>query len=64
MLWSLFKLVLFVCAVAAMAFGASLLMETNGGIRLEAVGREINLGPLQSVIALIVLLVALWLVLK
>ena len=64
MLWSLFKLVLFVCAVAAMAFGASLLMETNGGIRLEAVGMEINLGPLQSVIALIVLLVALWLVLK
>ena len=64
MLWSLVKICLFVCVVAAAAFGASYLLESNGGVRLEVAGTEYNFGPLESVIALVVLLVAVWVLLK
>lgn len=64
MLWSLFKIILFVCAVAAMTFGAAYLLESSGGIRIEVATFEYSLGPLQSVIALVLLLVGLWLLLK
>ena len=64
MLWSLVKVLLFVCAVAALAFGAGMLLETEGGITVAVAGWEFTLGPLQSVIAALVLLAAVWLVLK
>jgi HemY protein len=64
MLWSLVKIVLFVCVVAAAALGAGFLLETDGGMRIEVAGSEYTLGPLQSVVALILLVVAVWLFLK
>lgn len=64
MLWSLVKICLFVAVVAAAAFGASYLLESQGGIRLEVAGTEYNFGPLESVIALVFLLVAVWVLLK
>lgn len=64
MLWSLFKIVLFVCAVAALAIGAGWLMEVDGGIRIAFTGIEFTLGPLQTVIAGILLIVAIWAMLK
>ncbi|SES07456.1 HemY protein [Tranquillimonas rosea] len=64
MLWSLLKIVLFVCVIAALALGAGYLMETDGLIRIAVAGFELNLGPLQAAIFALLLLFAVWLVLK
>jgi HemY protein len=64
MLWSLLKIVLFVVIVAGLALGAGVLMETGGGLRISVGTMEFTLGPLQSIIALLGLLVAAWVVLR
>ena len=64
MLWSLLKILLFVVLVAILALGASLLLDMQGALRLSVAGWEFTLGPLQVVIGGVILLVALWLVLK
>ena len=64
MLWSLVKIIIFMATVAVVALGAGYLTETEGGIQITALGVEYTLGPLESVIALGVLLVALWVLLK
>lgn len=64
MLWSLFKIVLFVVLVAALTLGAGFLMESSGGIQITAGGTEFTLGPLQSVIAALVAVLAVWVFLK
>lgn len=60
MLWSLFKIILFICAVAALAIGAGWLMESQGGMTLQFGGWELNLGVLQAVIALALLVISVW----
>ena len=64
MLWSLIKVLVFVAIVAALALGASYLMETEGGVLVVVMGQEFSFGPLESVLGLLVLTVALWIVLK
>lgn len=64
MLWSLLKVLVFVAIVAALTWGAGFLMEMGGGATLQMAGYEISLSPLQLVIGLVVLLIALWLLLK
>ncbi|MGH1453354.1 MAG: heme biosynthesis protein HemY [Paracoccaceae bacterium] len=65
MLWSLIKIVIFVAIVAAAAFGASYLLDMGGGLVITIPGVvEYNLTPLKAVIALILLVLAIWLVLK
>lgn len=64
MLWSLIKIVLFVAVVGALAWGAGFLLESQGGVQLTLLGTEYSFGPLQSVIAVIVLLLAGWVLLK
>jgi HemY protein len=64
MLWSLFKIVLFVVIVSALTIGAGFLMESSGGIQITVGGTEFSLGPLQSVIAALVMILAVWLFLK
>ena len=64
MLWSLLKIVLFMVLVAAAAWGAGLLMEADGGMRIAFAGTEYTLGPLESVIALLLLLAAAWVLFK
>ncbi|MDJ1009414.1 MAG: heme biosynthesis HemY N-terminal domain-containing protein [Paracoccaceae bacterium] len=64
MLWSLIKIVLFIGIVAALAFGAGLLLESEGGVRVSVAATEFTLGPLESVIAALVLLAGLWVLLK
>ena len=64
MLWSLFKIVLFVVIVAALTLGAGYLMESTGGIQITAGGTEFTLGPLQSVIAALVAIFVVWIFLK
>ncbi|MBD3665191.1 heme biosynthesis protein HemY [Sulfitobacter aestuariivivens] len=64
MLWSLIKIVLFVGIIAALAWGAGFLLESEGGIQLQVMGTEYSFGPLQSVIAVILLVIAVWIFLK
>lgn len=64
MLWSLIKIMLFVVIVAALAWGAVYLLESDGGIQLTVMGTEYSFGPLQSIIALVVIMFGVWLLLK
>lgn len=64
MLWSLVKILVFIALVAALAVGAGYLLESDGGVQVTVAGTEYTLGPLQSVIAALVLVLALWLGLK
>lgn len=64
MLWSLIKIVLFVVVVAALALGAGYLLESEGGVQITVMGTEYSFGPLQSVIAALVLVLGVWLFLK
>lgn len=64
MLWSLLKIVVFISLVAAGAWGAGLLMEADGGMRIAVAGQEYTLGPLASVVALLALLASAWVLFK
>jgi HemY protein len=64
MIWSLLKVLLFITVIGTLTYGATLLLETGGGIRIAAAGYEFTLGPLQAVIVLLALMVAIWLVMK
>lgn len=64
MLWSLIKIILFVAIVAACALGADYLLKSEGGVQLTVMGSEFTFGPLQSVIAAIVLVLGVWVLLK
>ncbi|MDC0737780.1 heme biosynthesis HemY N-terminal domain-containing protein [Cognatishimia sp. SS12] len=64
MLWSLTKILFFVVSIALLALGAGYLMESDGGVMVTVAGVEYTLTPLMSAIALVVLVVALWILLK
>ena len=64
MIWSLIKVLLFVAAIAGLTFGAGVLLDTGGGIRIAISGYEFTFGPLQAVIAALVLILMVWLLLK
>ena len=64
MLWSLFKIVLFIAAIAALTYGVGYLSEAEGGMRIAFAGTEFNLSPVQVAIALVLLVIAVWIVLK
>ena len=64
MLWSIIKIVGFIALVAAATFGAAHLIEMDGEIRIALGGQEFNLTPIKAVIALILLVGAIWLLLK
>lgn len=64
MLWSLLKILLFVALVAALAFGATLLIESEHGLMVSFAGWEFTFGPLQGVVVAVLLLALVWLVLK
>lgn len=63
MLWSLFKIILFVAAIALVTMGAGILMETEGGVRIAIGATEFNMAPLQAVIAGVLLVIVIWLAL-
>lgn len=64
MVWSLVKVLFFVSIVAALAWGAGLLLDTGGGLRLAVGGWEFTLGPLQAVIVAVLLVTLIWLVMR
>ncbi|WP_417245329.1 heme biosynthesis protein HemY [Celeribacter sp.] len=64
MLWSLVKIVVFVVLVAALAYGGTVLMETQGGAQIAFGNYEITLTPFKAVLALVALIVAIYVALK
>lgn len=64
MLWSIIKIVVFIALVAGATFGAAHLLEMEGGVRIVMAGQEFNLTPLKAVIALVLLVIAIWVLLK
>lgn len=64
MLWTLLKIVIFLGIVVAGTWGIGALMQADGGIRLSVAGTELTLGPLESIIALILLMIGSWLLFK
>jgi HemY protein len=66
MIWSMVKITLFVLLIALAALVAGRLadMESFGTIRVAVANWEFTLGPLQAVIVALVLMLAVWLVLK
>ena len=60
MLWSLFKILLFVAAIVALAFGVQWLLTQTGEVLVTFGGTEFVLTPIALVLGLIVLLAALW----
>ncbi len=64
MLWSLLKILLFVCIVAALTLGAGALLETGGAVRLAIGATEFTLSPLAAVVAALILLGAIFLAFK
>ena len=64
MLWSLTKVLIFVVIVAALAYGAGLLMEISGEITVEFGAIGFTLTPLMAVVALLAIVAAVWVLLK
>ena len=64
MLWSLLKVLVFVAIVAVLTLGAGYLMEMGGGAVVQMAGSEFTFSPLQLVMGVVVLIIALWIVLK
>lgn len=64
MLWSLIKIIAFIAVVLALTFGATRLMEVEGGALITVAGTEFQLTPLQIVFGFIALVVAVWIGLK
>ncbi|MDD9718130.1 heme biosynthesis HemY N-terminal domain-containing protein [Dinoroseobacter sp. PD6] len=64
MLWSLLKILIFVTLVAALTFGATLLMETGEQVRISLASTEFTLSPVAAVVLSLVLLGAAYLLFK
>ena len=64
MLWSIIKILVFIGLVGAASYAAIFLLEFEGGVRIVMAGQEFNLSPIMAVIALGLLVLAIWLLLK
>lgn len=64
MLWSVVKIAVFIALVGVATLAASYLLELEGGVRIVMAGFEINLTPLKAVIALALLVLLIWVLLR
>lgn len=64
MLWNMLKVLIFAALVFALAFGAEFLIDSSDYVVVVLFGYEYTLSPLIVVIALGVLLLGMWLLLK
>ncbi|WP_299836657.1 heme biosynthesis HemY N-terminal domain-containing protein [uncultured Jannaschia sp.] len=64
MLWSLFKILLFVALIVALAFGVQWLLSVSGEVLVTFNGQEYVLPPLMVVICALALMLALWVLFK
>ena len=56
MIWSLFKITVFVGFVALMAFGAAYVIDVGGEVRVSLGAQEFSLTPLAGMISIVILL--------
>lgn len=64
MLLSLIKILLFVAIVGGLVFGLELLLNSGESLRIAVADLEFTLGPIQTVVAALLLLLTVWIVLK
>lgn len=64
MLWSLIKILAFIVAVTGLTYGATQLLEVDGGASINIGGMELTLTVLQLVFAFLAFIVLVWLGLK
>ena len=64
MLWSLVKILIFVGLVTAATYGAVMLGEMSGHAQITLAGLEFRLGPVESLVALVVFIGLVWLIFK
>ncbi|MEM7598594.1 MAG: heme biosynthesis HemY N-terminal domain-containing protein [Pseudomonadota bacterium] len=64
MLWSVTKIIVFIGLVIAASFGSVYLLELDGGVTIQMAGQEFVLTPFKTAIVLILLIFAIWLLLK
>ncbi|GIT92959.1 heme biosynthesis protein HemY [Jannaschia pagri] len=64
MLWSLFKILLFVALVIALAFGVQAVLAVSGDVIVRLDGSEFVLTPLQLIIGALIAVVALYVAFK
>lgn len=64
MLWSLLRILFFVVVVLALAFAANLLLQADAVMRIAFAGWEFSLRPLQLAIAVLVVMLAVWVIFK
>lgn len=64
MLWSLVKIVFFIALVALLAFGLNYWMDAGQGFTLQVAGEEFSPNPLQAVVVVVLLFLAVWLVIR
>lgn len=64
MLVSLIKFLLFVAIVAGLVYGVEFLLAEGEGLRIAIANTEFTLGPVQTVIAAVLLLVTVWIILR
>lgn len=64
MIWSILKILIFIVVVAGFTLLAGRLSQHDEALRIAIADTEFMLGPLQAVIAVLVVLAALWLLLK
>ena len=64
MLWSLVKILVFVGVIVAITLGLGMLLETSGGVRVSVANTEFTFTPLMTILGLVALLAAFWVLLK
>ncbi|MFT3974188.1 MAG: heme biosynthesis HemY N-terminal domain-containing protein [Amaricoccus sp.] len=64
MLWSILKILAFLAIAVALAFGASWILATPGQVTIAFDGREFTLTPIGALVGLVVLLAAVFVLLK
>lgn len=64
MIWTILKIAVFLAVVAGAALGIEALMSQEAGLRIAFGTQEFTLGPVQMAIALVLLMAALWVLLK
>ncbi|NNU79259.1 heme biosynthesis protein HemY [Halovulum dunhuangense] len=64
MIWSIIKILVFIGVAAALTWGASLVLETPGEVRIAFAGREIALSPLGFLIGFVVVMLLAWAILR
>lgn len=64
MLWTLLKIVIFLCLVTAGAYAVLFVMDNGGGLSVSFAGREFAFTPVEVLILVAVTLILFWLTLK